>query len=81
MPLLERLVNRCIAFVSEPGCDVINFEINLIFLIRPFFDISENSRQKIKYENEKSLQGEKNFSALLKGFQFPKIFSDLRVRL
>ena len=55
LPFLEALVNRCIAFVSEPGCDVINFEINLIFLIKPFFDITEKSRQNIKYENEKSL--------------------------
>ena len=33
-----------------------NFEINLIFLIMPLFDMTENSRQKIKYyENEKSI--------------------------
>ena len=27
----------CIAIVCFPGCDVVNFEINLIFLIKPFF--------------------------------------------
>ena len=43
--------------------------------------MTESSRQKFKYENEKSIQGEKHFSAFLKGFQFPKIFSDLRVRV
>ena len=33
-----------------------NSEINLVFLIKPFFDITENSRQKFKYhENEKSI--------------------------
>ena len=32
----EILGNECIV-VFEPGCDVINFEINLIFLIKPFF--------------------------------------------
>ena len=26
----------CIANVCEPGCDVMNFEINFIFLIEPF---------------------------------------------
>ena len=31
-----------------------NFEINLFFLIKPFFDMTKNSRQKFKYlENEK----------------------------
>ena len=35
--LCEILGNMCIAIASEPGCDVINFEINLIFLIKPFF--------------------------------------------
>ena len=44
--------------------------------------MTEKSRQKIKYnENDKSIEGEKDFSAFLKGFQFPNIFSDLRVRL
>ena len=30
-------VNMCIANVCQPGCDAINFEINLIFLIKPPF--------------------------------------------
>ena len=48
-----------IAIVCFPGCDVINFEINLIFLIKPFFYMNKNSRQKFKYiESEKSFQGE-----------------------
>ena len=46
---------NCIAIISFPGCDVINFEINLICLIKPFFYKTKNSRQKFKYlENEKS---------------------------
>ena len=37
------------------GCDVRNFEINLIFQIKPFFYITKKSRQKFKYlETEKS---------------------------
>ena len=35
--LLEILSNMCIAIICYPGCDVIDFEINLIFLIEPFF--------------------------------------------
>ena len=45
----------CIAIVCFPGCDVIYVEINLIFLIKPFFYMTEKSRQKFKYfENKKS---------------------------
>ena len=27
----------CIAIVSKPDCDVMNSEVNLVFLIKPFF--------------------------------------------
>ena len=38
LPLLgEILGNMCIVIVCWPGCAVINFEINLMFLIKPFF--------------------------------------------
>ena len=48
----------CIAIVFSPGCDVIKFEINLIFLIKPFFYKTKNSRQKFKYlEKVKSFKG------------------------
>ena len=47
----------CIAIVCFPGCDVIYVEINLIFLIKPFFYMTEKSRQKFKYfENEEFLR-------------------------
>ena len=57
--LLEILGNMCIVYfvyyVYFPGCDVIKFEINLIFLFKPFFYMTKKSRQKIKYlGNEKS---------------------------
>ena len=42
-------VCSCIAIVRERGCDVINFEINLIFAIKRFFYMSKKSRQKSKY--------------------------------
>ena len=57
--LLEILLNMRIAIVYEPGSDVINFEINLIFLIKPFSYMTKKSREKFKYlANEKSFQGE-----------------------
>ena len=38
LPLvLEILGNMCIAIVCFPGCDVINYEFILIFLIKPIF--------------------------------------------
>ena len=53
--LLEILINICIAIVWEPDCDVTNFEINFVFLIKSFFFMTKKSRQKLIYlENEKS---------------------------
>ena len=38
LPLLcEILGNMCITIVYKTGCDVIDFEVNLIFLIKPFY--------------------------------------------
>ena len=51
--------NMCVVVICFPGCDVINLEINLIFLIKPFFFMNKISRQKFKdLDNEKSFQGE-----------------------
>ena len=52
--LLDILGNMCNVMVCFPVCDVINFKINLIFLIKSFFCMTEKSRRKLKYfENEK----------------------------
>ena len=52
---LEILGNMYFAIVCFPVNNVVNFEINLIFLIKP----TKKSRQKCKYhENEKSFKGE-----------------------
>ena len=38
LPLLrEILVNMCIAIVCWPGCDVMRFAVNFIFLVKLFF--------------------------------------------
>ena len=45
----------CIVIVCFLVFDVINFKINLIFLIKPFFYMTKKSRQKLKYlENKES---------------------------
>ena len=41
--LLEILDNKCIVIISCPVCDVINLEINLNFLTKPFFYITKKS--------------------------------------
>ena len=71
-------VNMVIAIVYEPDWGIINFEINLIFLIKLFFNMTKNLRKKFEYlENEKSFL----FFIIFKGFQLPKIFSNLRVHI
>ena len=61
--LFEVLGIMCILIVLFPGYDVINSEINVIFLIKGFCFIhdqtTKKSGQKFKYfENEKSFWGE-----------------------
>ena len=77
-----------IAIVCFPGSDVINFEINLTFLIKSFFYMIKKPRLKFKhFENEKNFKDEikrrnkNHFSSFLQGFQLPKIVSDLRMHL
>ena len=41
--LLEILGNVCIAIVFYSGCDIMYFEINLIFVIELFFYMTEKS--------------------------------------
>ena len=57
--LLQILGNMCITIVCYPGCDIIKFEINRIFLIKSFCYMTKKSRQKLKYlENKKSFWSE-----------------------
>ena len=45
----------CIIIVCFLGCEVINFEIDLIFLMKSFLHMTKKSKHKFKYfENEKS---------------------------
>ena len=38
----------CIEIVCEPGCEVINSEINVIFLMKPFFLHDQKVKTKTK---------------------------------
>ena len=44
----------CIGIVSYPGYDVMNFEINLNFLMKPFFLHDKKVIQKLKILRTKS---------------------------
>ena len=50
--LCEILGNMSIAIVFKPGWDVMNFENNLIFLIKPFFLHDKNVMTKTFLENK-----------------------------
>ena len=45
--LLEILVNMCIAIVCQQDRDVMDFENNLIFLIKPFSYMTKKSRREL----------------------------------
>ena len=51
--LLDILGNMCIAIVCYPGCDVMDFQINLIFLIEPFFLHDEKFMTKTYFSRTK----------------------------
>ena len=84
LPLLcEILGNMCIAIVRFQDLDIINCEIILIFLVKPFLYMTKKPRQKYKYLENKKLLGwnEKHSSSFLKGFRLEKIVSGLRLHL
>ena len=51
-PFCEILGNMCIKTVYKPGCDVINFAVNLIFLIKPFFLHDQKSVTETEISSE-----------------------------
>ena len=53
---LEILDNMCIAIVCFPGFDVINFEINFIYFNEWFLYMTETSRQKFRYIENKRIK-------------------------
>ena len=67
--------NMCIAVVCKPGCEVMNFEVKLIFLIKPYFlyDQKVVTKVSISWERKGLLRwNKKHFSSLLNDFQLRK---------
>ena len=76
--LFEILGNMCIAIVCKPGCDAMSFEVNLIFLIKPFFLHDKKVMIKILISSEQKelLKWNKiHFPSFLKSFQSSKWYS------
>ena len=67
--LLKILGNMYIGSVCYPVCDVITFEINLAFLIKPFFYLTKQPRQKLNILRTKKLlrPNKKHFFIIFKG--------------
>ena len=59
------------------GCDLVNSEINFIFLIKPSIWPKDQDKN---LQKELSRRNRKLFSSVLKGLQLVKIVSDLTVR-
>ena len=59
----EILGNICIAIICFPVCDFVNFEINLIFLIKHFCYMTKKSKQELKH-----LRMKRTFKVKLKAF-------------
>ena len=51
--LCEILGNMCIGIVCKPGCDVMDFEVSLIFQIKLFFLHDQNDVRKMYYIEDK----------------------------
>ena len=64
----------CIAIVRKPDCEVMNFEVNLIFLTEPFFLLDQKFGTKLKYLQNEVINDEIKsiFSSFLKDFQSSK---------
>ena len=66
--------NICIVTDYFPGCDIINFETNIIFLIKPYSYLTKKSRQRFKYlENEKSIKDEIKSIHFYRPFNYQKL--------
>ena len=62
------LSNMCIAVACFPDCGVINFEVNLIFLIKRFFYMTKKTRFAKNFLRPENAASRKRFSK--QNFQF-----------
>ena len=70
----------CTVFVCFPGCDLVKFEINLIFLIKPFSRMTKHLDKNLNIlrMNQASKVKQKVFFIFCKGHS---VVPDLKMRL
>ena len=71
--LSEILGNMRIVIACYTGCDGINFENNLIFLIKPFFLYSQKVKLKTSWEQKELLTWNKVFLVFFKELSLKQI--------
>ena len=74
--LCEIFDNMCLAIVCKPSCDAMNFEVNLILLIKSFFLHDQNvvTKTKISSERKELLRwNKKAFFIIPKGLSIKQI--------
>ena len=81
--LLSLLGNRFSVIVSQPCCEIVDFEIDLIFLFKTFFLHDQKSRQKFEYlDNEKNFLDEiKNVFNCFKKLLLQQMFLKVKILL
>ena len=67
-----------IAIVFFSGCDIINFEFTLNFIIRPFFYMTKNSKQTFNFKMKRDFKMKKAFFIIFKGISVAKKKNCLR---
>ena len=76
LPLLREILgNMCIVIVCWPGCDAINVEINLIFLIKLFSAWPKRQGKNLNILKTKELLrwNKEHFPLFLKDFHWSKL--------
>ena len=81
--LLDMFTSQYMYYNCFPGCDVINFEINIIFLIKQSLYMTKSQDKNINILKTKQAfkMKKKTFSIIFKGLSAATIVSDLIVHL
>ena len=79
----RKVILKISHYCPENFCDVINFEINLIFLIKSFFYMTKKSRQNLDILRMKRAfkVKKKHFLIIFKGFSVAKFLNQVSVTM
>ena len=66
----------CVLIICQPGCDVIYFKINFIFLIKPFLLHAQKVNTKLEISRERKellIWNKKHFLIIFEGLSLKQI--------